>query len=121
MRKAEIIESSRELTAKERVSFKQKADMIKLNTACDIEAVIIKPVLWAVVRIAVDDEEPYVNYVIEDADGTRYYTGSESFWNSFREICDEMESEPDTDYSIKVYKADSNNRDGQKFITCTII
>lgn len=121
MRTAKIVDSSRELTAKERVAMKSKADMIMLNTACDIEALVIKPVLWAVVEVQVDEEEPYYNYVIVDADGTKYYTGSESLWNAFMEIYNEMSAEPDTEYSVKVFKCNSKNRDGQKFITCSII
>ena len=121
MRKAEIIESSRELSAKERIKVKQKSGAIQLNTAVNVDALVITPDFYAVVRIESDKaDEPYLNYVVADVDGTMYTTGSESFWNSFKEIWDEMiaESEP---WMLHVYKVDSANRDGQKFITCTII
>ena len=121
MRKAEVIDSSRELSAKERIKVKQKAGCIQLNNAVSVDNLVITPDFWAVVRIESDKaEEPYLNYIVADVDGTMYTTGSESFWNAFKEIWDEMstESEP---WMVQVFKADSANRDGQKFITCTVL
>ena len=46
----EIKETSRELTAKQRIALKDTSDAIKLDTACDENAVIIEPVDYAVLE-----------------------------------------------------------------------
>lgn len=101
----------------------QKSDMIQLNRCADVDSVVIDVDYWAVVNIVSDTEdEPYDNYIVVDKDGTKYFTGSESFWNSFKEIWDIMGESTDAEpWALKVFKADSKNRDGQKFITCSII
>ena len=63
----------------------------------------------------------YYNYVIIDKDGTKYVTGSPSFWSSFKEIWDEMREESDEEFSISIYKVPSKNYNGKDFITCSII
>ena len=47
----EIKETSRELTAKQRIVLKDTSDAIKLDTACDENTVIIEPVDYAVLAI----------------------------------------------------------------------
>ena len=37
-----------------------------------------------------DTNKDYNNYMIVDKDGTKYITGSPSFWDSFNEIYEEM-------------------------------
>ena len=70
-------------------------------------------------------DKDYANYVVVDKDGTRYVTGSTSFWNTFMNIWDEMcdlegdgNAEP---WSLKVYRRDSKNRAGKQFITCSVM
>ena len=36
------------------------------------------------------DDVDYTNYLLIDKNGNKYYTGSESFWNSFKNIYNEM-------------------------------
>ena len=118
----EIKETSRELTAKQRIALKDTSDAIKLDTACDENAVIIDPVDYAVLAIHNEksDNVDYENYVIIDKNGDKYVTGSASFWSSFMDIYSEMQGE-DEDWSIKSYKLDSKNYKGKKFLTCSII
>lgn len=118
----EIKESSRELSAKERIALKDTSDATKLDVACDEGAVIIEPVAYAVLGIHNEksDNKDYNNYVIIDKDGQKYVTGSESFWSSFMDIYNEMQGE-DESWSIKAYKLDSKNYKGKKFLTCSII
>ena len=46
-----IRECSRELTAKERIKLKDTTDAIKLDSATQVEAVTIKPDMYAVLDI----------------------------------------------------------------------
>lgn len=119
----EIKETNKELTAKERILLKDTSDAIKLDEACVEEAVIIKPVLYAVLAVHNEksDNLDYEQYVLQDASGQKYVTGSESFWSSFMDIYVEMEEDEEEDWAIKVYKLDSKNYKGKKFITCSII
>ena len=118
----EIREASRELTAKQRIKLKDTSDAISLDTACEENDVIIDPVDYAVLAIHNEksDNVDYENYVIIDKNGDKYVTGSESFWISFMDIYNEMQGEEEA-WSIKVYKLDSKNYKGKKFITCSII
>ena len=118
----EIKETSRELSAKERIALKDTSDATKLDVACDEEAVIITPVAYAVLSIHNEksDNKDYENYILQDINGEKFVTGSASFWNSFMDIYDEMAGESE-DWSIKAYKLDSKNYNGKKFITCSII
>ena len=118
----EIKETSRELTAKQRIALKDISDSIKLDTICDENAVIIEPVDYAVLSVHNEksDNVDYENYVVIDKNGDKYVTGSSSFWTSFMNIYSEMQSEEEK-WSIKVYKLESKNYKGKKFITCSII
>ena len=117
-----IKESSRELTAKYRIALKDTSEAIKLDTACDENAVIIEPADYAVLAIHNEksDNVDYENYVIIDKTGDRYVTGSKSFWTSFMNIYEEMKDENE-EWAIKAYKLDSKNYKGKKFLTCSII
>lgn len=119
----EVKETSRQLTAKQRIAIKDTTDAIKLDTACD-EAISIEiePVDYAVLAIHNEksDNVDYENYVIIDKNGDKYVTGSTSFWNSFMDIYNEMQGEEEA-WSIKAYKLDSKNYKGKKFLTCSII
>ena len=118
----EIKETSRELTAKQRIALKDTSDAFKLDTVCDEDGVIIDPIDYAVLAIHNEktDNVDYENYVIIDKNGDKYVTGSQSFWNSFMNIYDEMRGEEE-EWAIKVYKLDSKNYKGKKFLTCSII
>lgn len=118
----EIKETSRELTAKERIALKDNSDAIKLDIACDENAVIVEPVDYAILAIHNEksDNKDYENYVIIDKNGDKYVTGSASFWSAFMDIYSEMQGEEEA-WSIKAYKLDSKNYKGKKFLTCSII
>ena len=117
----EIAETSKELTPKERIRIKDTTDAIKLDEATQNAAIFIEPVMFAVLDIHNEksDNVDYKNYVIVDVDGTKYVTGSESFWSSFMNIYEEMSGEQE-EWGIKVYRAPSKNYKGKDFITCSI-
>lgn len=121
--KATVTEASRELTAREKIKFKDLSDAIAMDSAVtEDEALIIEPTAYAIIDVHNEksDNKDYRKYVIEAANGQLYCTGSESFWKSFKDIWDEMEGEDD-DWSLKVYKKESANYKGKQFITCSIV
>lgn len=116
-----ISESSRELNAYERVKFKDYSDAVKLDEAAE-NGVQITPDFYVILSIhnPKSDNPDYFNYMIVDKDGTKYVTGSPTFWTSFKSIFDEM-NEENLEYTIKAYKVDSKNYKGKKFITCSLV
>lgn len=120
-----ISESSKELTAKERIALKDTTGAIHLDKATSEAGdagVIIHVDAYAVLDIHNDksDDKDYKNYILMDKDGTTYVTGSQSFWNAFMNIYEEMEDE-DEEWAIKVYRRPSKNYANKDFITCSII
>ena len=118
-----IAGSSRELTAVERISIKDISDTIPLGELKADENIILKPDFYAILDVHNEKAEnkDYRVFVIQDKDGKRYSTSSESFWNSFENIMDEIEDEKeDFDYSIKVFCKPSKNYKGKTFLTCNI-
>lgn len=117
-----VREASRELTAKERVMFKDTSNCIKLDEATSEGKVILDVDTYVVLDIHNEkaDDKDYANYVIVDKNGAKYVTGSEAFWSSFMEIMSEMNG-VDEDFKIEVYRKESKNYKGKDFITCSII
>ena len=113
--------SSKELSAKERIQLKDTTSAIKLDEVTQTEAIVIKPQMYAELDIhnEMSDNKDYKNYIIVDSDGTKYVTGSSSFWTSFMDIAREMENETE-EWAIKVYRVPSKNYKGKEFITCSI-
>ena len=118
---ASIKESSRELTAKERIMLKDTTSAVKLDQATKVEDIHISVDSYAILNIHNDKATPtdYENYIILDKNGTKYVTGSQSFWNAFMDIFSEMENESE-EWSIRVYRHPSKNYSEKDFITCAI-
>lgn len=121
-----ITQTSKELTAKERVQIKDTGDCVHIDKATQDSgngAIVINPAWYAVLAIHNDksQDKDYENYVIVDKDGTRYVTGSQSFMSAFLNIFEEMETVTDEDWSLKIYRLPSKNRAGKDFITCSVI
>nr|DAL10235.1 MAG TPA_asm: hypothetical protein [Caudoviricetes sp.] len=120
-----LVESSKELTKKETVMFKDLSDAVNLSEFIDEHdgAVMVDVESW--VELAIHNEnakdgqnKDYTNFVVVDKNGTRYYTGSESFWSSFKDIWCEM-SDSTEEWSLKVYKKQSKGK--KDFITCSVM
>lgn len=118
-----IIESSKELSARERISLKNFDEMIALDEAVNAETprlmIDVSGYVVASVHNEKSDNVDYNKFIIIDKDGQRYITGSNPFFSSFKEIWDEMDGENE-DWAITVYKRESNNYKGKEFLTCTI-
>ena len=118
----QVKEVSKELTHKERVQITDLTDCVKLDKATQEGAVLIDLDFYAVLEIHNEksDDKDYVNYVIVDKNGTRYSTGSKSFFNNLVDICEEMVDSGE-EWQIKAYRKPSKNREGKDFITCSIV
>lgn len=109
------------LSARERIMLKDTSDCVSLDSVTTDGEVTIKPEFYAVLDVHNEyakDDKDYTQYVIVDADGTKYITGSDSFYSAFIDIADEMGDEA---FEIKVYRKPSKNYSGKDFITCSII
>ena len=124
---ANIIETSKELTARERLMMKDTSNAIKLDEATE-EAIatngeiLITPVEYVVLDVHNDkaeDKKDYKKYIILDKDGTKYVTGSNPFFRSFMEIWDEMKPTGE-EYQIVAYRLPSKNYNNKDFLTCSI-
>lgn len=120
-----IIETSMELTHKEKVMLKDTSRAIKLDEVCDNgNEIQIKPTGYA--RLSVHNEKAdnpdYEQILVIDESGEKYITGSSSFWRSFSDIWDEMVIDADEkeEWSLIIYKKDSKNYKGKQFLTCSI-
>ena len=118
-----IIETSKELSARERIALKNFDDMVQLDGAitADSPRLHIDIDCYAVAEVHNEksDNVDYEKFIIFGKDGQKYITGSHPFFSSFKEIWDEMEGENE-DWGIIVYKRESNNYKGKEFLTCTI-
>lgn len=122
-----IVGGSREFTARERLKLKDTGACIALDAATQEGELIIAPAGWAELLIHNDksEDKDYSNYVVIDTAGNMYVTGSNSFFEAFKDIWDEMVAEAvdgATDpYEIRVYRIESKNYKGKSFITCSIV
>ena len=116
-----IAGSSRDLTARERLMYKDTSNAIRLDEATTKGAIVITPVAYAVLEIHNEkgDDKDYNNYVVVDSEGNKYVTGSSSFWKAFEDIWDEMSGENEP-FEIEIYRLESKNYKGKQFITCSI-
>lgn len=125
----QIIESTHTLTAREKILMKDTTNARKIDTEADLykangEDFIITPADYVILSIHNEkskDRKDYENYLIIDKDGTKYVTGSPSFWSSFKSIWDSMKEDGDDEFQISVYKVPSKNYSGKDFLTCSII
>lgn len=119
-----IDECSRELSHKERVKLMDTTPAVRIDkvTSDNAEGILIDPDYYAVISVHNEhsDDKDYNNYLIIDKDGTRYLTGSESFWSSFMDIMEEMKGS-DEEFKVRAYRVESKNRPGKQFITCEIV
>lgn len=121
--KATISFCSKELDARERIRTKDVSDAIKLDEATkDVPSIDIDVDYYAVLDIHNEksDSTDYKNYIVIAKDGTKYVTGSDSFYKAFIDIVDELSEDGIDEFVIKVYRHDSKNYAGKQFITCSL-
>lgn len=122
-----IAEASRELNAREKISFKDFSNATALDTELsDSNAnVVIYPNAYVILNVHNEhskNDKEYKKYLIIDNAGNKFVTGSDSFFTAFKEIFDTMKQDaPDEEYAIEVYKKPSKNYQGKHFLTCSIL
>lgn len=120
-----IKETSKELTAKEKIKLKDLSNSQNLDALTQEEGkVLINVDYYVILSIhnAKSVERPdYENILIIDKDGNKYNTGSGSFIAAFTDIFEELADAGETECQIEVYRKESKNYKGKEFITCSIV
>lgn len=119
-----ITDSSRELTAREKLKFADTQACISLDAQIDENGgkFVFKPVDYVSLDIHNDHSEnvDYTKFIVIASDGNMYATGSQSFKDSFIQIMEVMKESGETDFEIECYKVKSKNYNGS-FIKCSIV
>lgn len=121
---ATIVSSSRELSVKEKIQFKDLTDTVRLDTVVSLDSSLVIDI-DTIVELAIHnenarDDKDYTTIVLVAKDGTRYSTSSESVRNAIEDIMEEASDGGLDEYSIKVLARPSKNREGQHYLTATI-
>lgn len=121
-----IRESSRDLSAKEKIAYRDFGNAIKLDeNLSDDDSMLISPKDYVILDVhneKAKGNKDYTKYIIIDTAGNKYVTGSESFFSRFIEIFETMrEDAPDEEYQIECYKKPSKNYAGKSFISCSLV
>ena len=120
-----IKETSKELTAKERIKIKDLSNSQNLDTLTQNEDSVIIDydyhVILSIHNEKSKDRPDYENVVVVDKAGNKFNTGSNSFITSLEEIIDEMADAGEESIQIEVYRKPSKNYKGKDFITCSVI
>ena len=125
---ATITETNMELTAREKVMFKDTQNAVSLlDLAKDAKASGAKAIVENIKGYVVldihnekSDDIDYKNYLIVDGNGDKYVTGSASFMNSFLDIYKEMKDETEP-WSIQLNLLPSKNYKDKEILTCSLI
>ena len=119
---AKIRYASKELSAKERVKFKDTTNAIQLDEATKENGLVIAPDFYVILDVHNEhsEDKDYVKYIIVDKGGNKFVTGSESFFSAFKSIVDEM-ADCGEEYEVEVYRLPSKNYKGKEFLTCSIV
>lgn len=117
-----IVNTSKELTAKQRVMLKDTTNAVSLDEATQGAPLVIDPDFYVTLMVHNEkaEDKDYEKHVIVDKSGTKYVTGSASFITSFVEIMEEMAGS-DEEFQIEVYRMPSKNYKGKEFLTCSIV
>lgn len=121
----EIVNSSRDFTKREAIAIKDLQEAISIDKFTEENgSFTLDAVDYAELQIHNEhtkrDNPDYTQYVIVDKDGTKYVTGSMSFWSAFVDVFDDLIGDEGV-VSFKVFRKPSTNFAGKSFITCTLL
>lgn len=117
-----IVATSHDLTAKEKLRYKDTSAAIRIDAATENGDLVITPTGFAVIEIHNEkskDHKDYNNYLIFGNDGATYVTGSDSFWRSFEDIYNEMQDSNEP-WEVVCTRRASKNYAGKFFLTCYV-
>lgn len=117
-----ITDTSKELSARERVAVKDTTNAISLDEATKDSPLVIDIDYYVSLDVHNEksEDKDYKKYIVVDKAGNKYVTGSESFFTSMVEILDEM-ADSGEEFQIEVYRMPSKNYKGKEFLTCSIV
>lgn len=114
---------TKELTAKERIKFKDMSEAISIDEVLDFDGdLILKVDYYGKLDIhneKAKDNTDYSKYVLVTPEGDKYVTGSETFARQFEDIVTEL-VEAGEEIEIKIFRRESKNYKDKYFITCTV-
>ena len=114
--KVEVIKSSRELTAREKIQLKDTATCISLDRLSreqpDAVIGVAGYVVLAIHNERAKGDTDYEQLVVLSTDGNKYITGSNAFRTSFLDIWEERANDPEPG-GIRVIRKQSNNFAGE--------
>lgn len=116
-----IIDASKDLTPTETVMMKDTGDAIRLDSATqDEEFILIDVDFYVALQVHNEQSEnkDYDVFILVDKSGNKFVTGSDSFWDSFMDIYNELHDVPG--WKLKVYRLPSKKRTDKYFLTCSI-
>lgn len=119
--KVTIVSSTRELTKREQVKYKELADAKSLDELSqEIENPIIKvkDLIQLEIHNEASENKDYTACVIVDKDDIIYNTSSPSFIEKAFDIYNDLEGD---DVDLKIIRKESKNFKGKQFITCTLV
>ena len=125
---ATVKEASKELTPKERLMLKdlsnaESLDLVTTEAEFNNTKTTINVDFYAKLSVHNEkaEDKDYETLVVVDKNGTKYYTGSQSFATAFMDIYEEMTEVGEDEIDIEVYRKESKTYKGKQFITCSII
>lgn len=117
-----IRESSMELTARDRIKVKDISSSQSLDELVTPDKSFeFTPVATVVLDVHNENsksDKDYVKYIFVADDGKRYNTGSETLYNNYLDILEEMGAAP---FAIECYKKPSKNYKDKYFLTCALV
>lgn len=121
-----ITSVSKQLTAKEKIMLKDMTNAVKLDNATKTEGNIdVQVDYYATLNVHNEksDDKDYVTYVVVDTNGTKYTTGSQSFWSAFNNIITEVNDAglKSDEWLLRIFRLPSRTREGKDFITCSMV
>lgn len=126
--KATILETSTELTAKERIKIKDTSNALSIDELSQEykfngNKFIIDVEYFAVLHIenGFSDDKEYDQLVLVDKESNKFVTGSKSFMENFIDIAEEMKEAGEHELTIEVVRKESKNYKGKEFLTCSIV
>lgn len=129
MYKAEVTDTIKELTVKERISFTESSNTISLDEAIKADEdnkVVIKPVNIVALHIINDasEDKEYNRYLFVAENGEVFSTGSISAYETARNIVNQiMQAQESGDevgaWALEFYKKQGKNQN--PFISCSLV
>lgn len=124
------IYDDKKLSLEDRIAMKLFSNNHSINELCENEeskSVLISVTNYAIMQVHNErsDNKDYRVFCLISTDGEYYTTSSESFWNTFDTIADELKDNnidlSETPINLKCLLKPSKNRQGKDFLTCTIV